>query len=166
MVSHQVQSSELPPTADWHKLARAVLDEADTRALAVLGGPPIQPVAGETVRIGSASELLYRLEADFSVDRPHGPADRPHGPADAKFHDGELHRSIHFKTRQGGRFWAHLSLLTLALTGREALRNLGAEESTATDSGAAASQSGCQGGPRQGDCQHLGELAWKPDRTH
>ena len=77
------------------------------------------------MRFGSASELLYRLQADFSVDRPHG-------PAGSGFHDGGMHRSVHFKTRQGGRFWSHLSLLALGLAGRDALRHLGGAESAAT----------------------------------
>ena len=48
------------------------------------------------MRFGSASELLYRLQADF-------PVDRPHGPAGSGFHDGELHRSVHFTTQKSSQ---------------------------------------------------------------
>ena len=45
------------------------------------------------MRFGSASELLYRLQADF-------PLDRPHGPAGSCFHDGDMRRSVHFTTQE------------------------------------------------------------------
>jgi hypothetical protein len=48
------------------------------------------------VRFGSASELLNRLQADFSVDRPHG-------PAGSGFHDGDMHRSVHFTTQESSQ---------------------------------------------------------------
>jgi hypothetical protein len=125
MAPHQTKPAAAPHPADWQELAKVLLDEADTGALTALAGPHIPAGAGQAVRFGSASELLYRLQADFSVDRPHG-------PAGSGFHDGDLHRSVHFKTRQGGRFWSHLSLLALGLAGRDALRTLGGPESAET----------------------------------
>jgi hypothetical protein len=125
MASPQTKPAAAPHQGDWQELARVLLDEADTSALTALAASHTPTEAGQTVRFGSASELLYRLQADFSVDRPHG-------PAGSGFHDGDLHRSVHFKTRQGGRFWSHLSLLALGLAGRDALRTLGGAESAAT----------------------------------
>ena len=125
MASLQTKPAAAPHQGDWQELARVLLDEADTSALTALAKSHTPTEAGQTVRFGSASELLYRLQADFSVDRPHG-------PAGSGFHDGDLHRSVHFKTRQGGRFWSHLSLLALGLAGRDALRTLGGAESAAT----------------------------------
>ena len=113
--------------ADWQGFAQALLDEADTGSLAVLAASHASSGfgAGAALRFGSASQMVYRLEPDFSIDRPYG-------PADTGFHDGDLHRSIYFKTRQGGRFWSHLGLLALVLAARDALRSQGAAVSEAT----------------------------------
>ena len=48
------------------------------------------------MRFDSASELLYRLQADF-------PLDRPHGPAGSCFHDGDMRRSAHFTTQKSSQ---------------------------------------------------------------
>lgn len=128
MASHPSKTPSATDQSDWPGLAQVLLDGADLdalTALAALPAPSTRPATDETVRFGSSSELLYRLAADFSVDRPHG-------PAATGFHDGDLHRSVHFKTRQGGRFWSHLGLLALVLSARNALRSRGAAESVAT----------------------------------
>jgi len=101
--------------ADWGQLVGKLFPESSGEgvvALRALGAQGVSQGAGqpgaEQFLMGSVPRFQYRLEAGFSVDRPHGV-----GPVADD--DGHLHRSVHFKAKHGNHFWDHLALLTGAL---------------------------------------------------
>ncbi|MCE2803873.1 MAG: hypothetical protein LW700_01510 [Gemmataceae bacterium] len=70
------------------------------------------------VVFGNQTRFLYRLSAEFTVDRPLG-------SIGGGYTDGSLHQSIHYKPLHGGSYWGHLAGLVLAHVGLESLQSSG-----------------------------------------